>query len=393
LQAIRTGIRDVSLPTWVQRPPTNLGEAQHGKLKAYEYLTLFIWIFPLIIPEIWYSIQASDHDHDQLECFHHLVSATNIVSSFTTSFAKADEYTHHYTHYRILVQKLFPHFPSKPNHHYAMHNGNLMKRWGPLPCLSENFGERVNGMLQRINTNSRLNDLDLTMLRQISRRGRLEAKLHDGADKASKKLAPILDPPSLFDSKSHGDDNLRVNSLWMIKASALNDSEYDTLLSYLHQTGRPYRRWDSLPHPDGSLVLRTTVARPRQTVWNNHTFSCQKSHKGNSAIYFFDPTTQSRRTGFIEMIWELPLDNILRIFVVVRAHQILPPDIEAKAPFLHYSGFQTRILYSQPSNELIIIEPIHIITHLTTLERPTGTYGINCPTLVVCWALDRGQQH
>ncbi|KAF9471292.1 hypothetical protein BDN70DRAFT_977179, partial [Pholiota conissans] len=156
LQSIRDCIRDVSLPTWVQRPPINLGEPGHGKLKAREYLTLFTNIFPLIIPQLWYSPTATNEQHQHFLCFYHLVAATNIVSSFKTSNAAADEYMQHYIQYRTLIQQLFYYVPSKPNHHYAMHNSDLLKYWGPLPSFSEFPGERINGILQRINTNHRL---------------------------------------------------------------------------------------------------------------------------------------------------------------------------------------------------------------------------------------------
>jgi hypothetical protein len=158
LQTIHSCIENITLPTWVQRPPVNLGDPSHGKLKAHEYLTLFTSIFPLIIPELWHGTNTTDFGQDHLQCFHHLVSATNIIASFTTSFQKADDYMHHYVTYRAAIQRLFPHFPSMPNHHYAMHNGDLLKRWGPMPCLSEFFGERVNGMLQSTKTNRRLSE-------------------------------------------------------------------------------------------------------------------------------------------------------------------------------------------------------------------------------------------
>jgi hypothetical protein len=153
LQAIRNCISNVTLPTWVQRPPTNLGEPSHGKLKAHEYLTLFSCIFPLIIPEFWHSETMLNLQHQHLQSFHHLVAATNILSSFKASNAGSDEYTNHYVQYRKSIQALFPHVHSKPNHHYAMHNGALLKYWGPLPPLSEFAGERMNGMLQKIKTN------------------------------------------------------------------------------------------------------------------------------------------------------------------------------------------------------------------------------------------------
>ncbi|KIK71640.1 hypothetical protein GYMLUDRAFT_235943 [Collybiopsis luxurians FD-317 M1] len=41
LGQIRQCIWDICLPTWVERPPINLGEKEHGKLKAHEYLVLF----------------------------------------------------------------------------------------------------------------------------------------------------------------------------------------------------------------------------------------------------------------------------------------------------------------------------------------------------------------
>jgi hypothetical protein len=156
LQAIRDCIRDVTLPTWIQRPPINLGELSHGKLKAQEYLTLFTCIFPLIIAEFWYITTATNFHRQHFHCFYHLVAATNIIAAFKTSNADADAYTQHFIQYRTAIQHLFSYRPSKPNHHYAMHNGLLLKYWGPLASFSEFPGERMNGMLQKIKTNHHL---------------------------------------------------------------------------------------------------------------------------------------------------------------------------------------------------------------------------------------------
>jgi hypothetical protein len=58
---IHQAIRTIPLPTWVTRPPVNLGEASHGKLKAKDYQTLFSVIFPLILFEIW-AARPQDSD-------------------------------------------------------------------------------------------------------------------------------------------------------------------------------------------------------------------------------------------------------------------------------------------------------------------------------------------
>lgn len=149
-------IRDITLPTWVGRPPANLGEASHGKLRAYDYLVLFSFIFPLIMPEFWYFPEASDLDKLHMANFHQLVVTTNIICSYQTTNEDADEFTDLYVKYRRGIQTLFPYWPSKPNHHYAMHYAEFLKFYGPLPPLSEFPGERLIGILQKINTNKRL---------------------------------------------------------------------------------------------------------------------------------------------------------------------------------------------------------------------------------------------
>jgi hypothetical protein len=55
LEIIRQFIRDVNLPTWVHRPPGNLGEKAHGRLKADEYFILFAVIFPLVVPMLLFQ--------------------------------------------------------------------------------------------------------------------------------------------------------------------------------------------------------------------------------------------------------------------------------------------------------------------------------------------------
>lgn len=406
LQIIRDAIQHILLPTWVQRPPVNLGEPSHGKLKAREYLTLFTTIFPLILPEFWYIPTATDLDREHFLCFFHLVSATNIVSSFQTSNASADAYSNHYFNYRAAIQRLFPNQASKPNHHYAMHNGSLLKYWGPLASFSEFPGERMNGMLQNTKTNHQLRmfylfcmvcwlikyligNMDLTMLRQMSRRARVDALLHDHKD--TQELANILEPVL---SSTEIPVSLKPTDTaeFLKKATPLLDVDYNSLLQYLNATGRPYRHFNNFPHPPQSLILPFRAQRPYQIHQGESTFSCQTSHKGNSSIQFYNPHTQTHDTGAIETIWQLPLEALLQTFIVVRQHQPLPTHEEQKAPFIHYPGFQSRAVDAALSNKLVIIEPTHIITHLTVLPRPIDTYGIDRNFLVICWALNRGRR-
>jgi hypothetical protein len=107
LAAIHKCIQDVTLPTWIDQPPFNLGEAQHGKLKAHQYLILFTVIFPLVIPEIWWN-PVESRERSLFESYYHLTAASNIICSFKTSNAEAELFTQHYIAYRRSIQHLFP---------------------------------------------------------------------------------------------------------------------------------------------------------------------------------------------------------------------------------------------------------------------------------------------
>ncbi|THU86578.1 hypothetical protein K435DRAFT_683334, partial [Dendrothele bispora CBS 962.96] len=91
-----------------------------------------------------------------LRNFYHLVASTNIVSAYSVSDSEADEYLNHYTEYRKTRAEIYAGKASKPNHHYAMHNAELMKLWGPLSLVSEFSGEQINGMLQGVETNNHM---------------------------------------------------------------------------------------------------------------------------------------------------------------------------------------------------------------------------------------------
>ncbi|KAJ6632494.1 hypothetical protein B0H10DRAFT_1771289, partial [Mycena sp. CBHHK59/15] len=174
-------------------------------------------------------------------------------------------------------------------------------------------------------------------------------------------------------------------------AKDLSQERYTMLLEYLNSIGQPWRSWDQIPHPTGSLVLYPRAMQPQQFKADGWTFSCHKSHKGNSGIQFKNPIGLTPLTGFIEEIWQMPLQNHMQTFILVRTHKALPNSLAARTPFVSMPYFSVAAVDAAPSSELCVIEPRHIITHLTIYKRPKGTYGINRDILVVCWALNRGR--
>jgi hypothetical protein len=235
------------------------------------------------------------------------------------------------------------------------------------------------------------------MLRQLSRRGRVDAMLKDGltsGDALSNGLAQILQEKEESADYAHRPVSPAQIAEILKKAPVLPSEQYAALLQYLQLTGRQYRDFRELPHPPNALILPPRAELPLQMHRGDCTFSCQKSHEGNSAIKFYNPYSREYDTGFIELIWRIPLEGAMETFLVVRPHRRLPFLSEADAPFERYPGFMTRIVDAAPLDDtaLQIIEPTHIITHLTTFRRPERTYSIPQKTLVICWALNRGRR-
>ncbi|KAF7377332.1 hypothetical protein MSAN_00154100 [Mycena sanguinolenta] len=251
LAKIRTCIKEVSLPTWVARLPDNLGEKKHGKLKAQQYLTLFAAILPLVIPETPLT-ENEETSEKMLQGFSDLAACTNIVASFEASDSEAEAFTSHYIAYRKHVQQVFPDCKEPPNFHHAMHNEALLKYWGPLPGVGEFWGERMNGMLQRIKTNRHVYDMDYTMLQQMARRCQLLAYLHnsDFQDPVLKHFSDILDVKNMSKPKETKELDSQAQAHYLSQAPKMSAKEYKAILAYLNSIGEEMLSWLSYPDLD-----------------------------------------------------------------------------------------------------------------------------------------------
>lgn len=236
--------------------------------------------------------------------------------------------------------------------------------------------------------------MPLTMLRQITRRGRLEAKFSDEQSKDTfvGQLAQILQPSTAASKKATGPlTELEVAQI-LAEAKDLDLDDYEMLLQYQISKGQMWRSCYQMPHPPGSLILPPCAMKPTRFKLGDRVFRCQKSHRGNSGIQFKDPIKHTVLTGFIQDIWQIPLENHMQTFVMVQKHKLLSSAVLDQTPFPSFPFFQTTLVDAAESNRFCIIEPRHILTHLTVYKRPRGTYGIPRDTLVICWAANRGRR-
>ncbi|KAJ6615645.1 hypothetical protein B0H10DRAFT_1949813 [Mycena sp. CBHHK59/15] len=180
--------------------------------------------------------------------------------------------------------------------------------------LNEFWGERMNGMLQRIKTNRHLYDMDYTMLHQMERRCRLMAYLHNSEfmDPQLKAFADILDVKDTTKPKKPEELDGFAIALYLSKAPKMTPKEYKSILSYLNSSSETSLSWLSYPDPEyQAMVLPPNAKQLKNYHENGKMYSCHSSHHSNSLVQFRQPNTdEAPMTGVSGPFWRyLSMDS------------------------------------------------------------------------------------
>ena len=161
--------------------------------------------------------------------------------------------------------------------------------------------------------------MELTILRQTARRGRLDARLHDNhtGNTATSQLASILEPDNgHYPVPPHIMSDLEIANAHAT-ATRLDQRHYGSLLEYVNSMGMEYcSAYENIPQVRGTLILPPLAHHLRQVNLDSRTYSIKESHVGNSHIQFYIPGAVGGTidTGYIEAIWELPLERVHQFF-------------------------------------------------------------------------------
>lgn len=154
LREIRSDIRNVHVPSWVQSVPSDLGDVSHGKLKADQWRSLACLYILIPLMRLWSA--ASGARPVALYLTFTLVSAVLVATSRTTSHRHTEVYLRLMTSYVEGLKQHFPDFAPHPNHHFAFHLGEYILQYGPIHEWWTFPFERIIGMLQRVSTNDKI---------------------------------------------------------------------------------------------------------------------------------------------------------------------------------------------------------------------------------------------
>lgn len=163
LKQVRQDIAATFVPTWIEKPPSNFGEASHGSLKADQWRTVVTIHLVLTLVQLWGRATATEEQQLVLQNFIHLVVAVDAATRQSMTATRAEFYDHHMELYVKGLRELYDH-ALVPNHHMALHMKICLLLFGPVHSWWGFPFEQFNGLLQRLNTNHKPSECVLALL-------------------------------------------------------------------------------------------------------------------------------------------------------------------------------------------------------------------------------------
>jgi hypothetical protein len=127
--------------------------------------------------------------------------------------------------------------------------------------------------------------MDYTMLRQMARRCRLLAHLHNSEFQGPvlKEFAKILDVKDTTKPKKPQELDGFDLGLYLSKVPKMSPKEYQAVLAYLNSASETSLSWLSYPDIEyQAMVLPPNAKRLKEYHEYGCTYSCHSSHHANS---------------------------------------------------------------------------------------------------------------
>lgn len=215
-------------------------------------------------------------------------------------------------------------------------------------------------------------EIDLTMLRQMCRRARLEAFLHDRSF-----TNPVLsEHGSLLDDPIHSaippiptlDGG--ATAQFLAKGKRIDPLHYQVLLAYLQAGGQVWKAYNDLVIPEGSLIHPPFAQKSISISVDHRTFTCNSSHIGNSQIQYARPLKAPLHcVGIIDSIYTIPLEGVLSTFFLVREYRHLSAAtgfVSGPSMFAHVHHYAWQL------TALSIVHDCAVVLHLHKRDANTA---------------------
>ncbi|KAI0690870.1 hypothetical protein C8T65DRAFT_587606 [Cerioporus squamosus] len=399
-EQLRRDIVHAVVPSWVEKPPSNIGEASHGKLKADQWRTLCTIFMVLTLVPLWGHASATAEQRAVLENFVSLIVAVDAATRRSMTPARADLFDRHMENYVKGLRTLFNH-KLTPNHHLSLHLKDCLLLFGPVHGWWSYPFERLNGLLQRFNTNHKPDTIPMTFMRYFYMGAGLrwlvsnitwpdEAVYKDwmtsflGAFKEATRGTRFSDLASFLSS---ADKPFEYNKK---RQEALPRPLYDQLYRLLCPELRNPKFQSGYVGKHTGVPLLPTDAQYVHSVQRGGLLFCTQTHgHRNSFIIFRHPSTGEMSAGSIQHIFyhrrrEMST-KVVEPFVVIRPYVQLSEEHQALDPFQAFPDLDTKLYYDELSSPLVI-RLSDVVCHFAALTYTPDDIGKPC---IIARSLDR----
>ncbi|KJA14089.1 hypothetical protein HYPSUDRAFT_72760 [Hypholoma sublateritium FD-334 SS-4] len=185
-----------TLPSWITAAPHNWGTSSRGKLSAAHWRVICTIHLPITLIRLWK--EDNGRLKDLLDHFMDLVTSIKIANMRLSSPRQVDRYNLHIRRYVSRITTLYPDRKLVPNHHAALHIGDVLQNFGPVP-----FFERYINFFHHINTNQKIGELESTYMNTSASSANIRAILADNEHLCQivYEMTDVMDDIALEDAR------------------------------------------------------------------------------------------------------------------------------------------------------------------------------------------------
>ncbi|KIK20959.1 hypothetical protein PISMIDRAFT_104782 [Pisolithus microcarpus 441] len=370
-----------TLPSCVTCTPHNLGSHSHGKLKADQWHTACLVNLVITLCRLWGGANASQKNQSLLQNYLSLVIAIRWATTHTTSNYHTEVVKQFLVYYIHSTLEIFGARALVYNNHASLHVPKCLSAYGPAHGWWAFPFEQYNGVLQHISTNSKIGQMEYTMLKAFCQGSNLRAMLSKDNSLGSlqvlrtafKRFFPstssILQTDIDHSNLNGTNSDIAEITDSVGKLPMLSTTTYDHLLDCLNKgmVPRMYLSYQDKPRPH-TWAIQPHAQEKHPVKYQGVTYSCSSKHLGNSRILFHLANETLQRTGAIQQIFvhqrHGPSNTLMtEFFYVVRQYQELSDAQAAYDPYRQFPLLFIRLCHDKLTAEEQVIWNQNIVCH------------------------------
>ncbi|KAE9384912.1 hypothetical protein BT96DRAFT_1026753 [Gymnopus androsaceus JB14] len=352
LHRLHKAIREIIHPSWIKKPPHDVGLPRAGTLKAEHWKTLFAIFIPLALLSLWQpgspiSAQNAAQMGPALDTTMHLTCASIAMHKLNLTGAERERFRHLYRQHIFGLKANFPGF-ELPTHHLGFHIYDFMDQFGSTQNWSCYRGERLIGKLRRIPINHKIGEFEGTLLQSFHKGSAFRRWLmRPDCPRILKTCRNLLDKAFGYVSSGNDDDDG-------------DDSETDSQEEWFHS----YARTPTDLIPELGISTNALFLPRIEALFGYYTVPGAPG-KGNSYVCFYPhgDTTSGWVAGRIHYIFK----KDATIKLALRRNLSLAQEEDPFSVFWN-DGFESKLVSTAFSEELEVVEPQWILGHTAMWE-------------------------